>query len=348
MNKPLSGINEEIKVSNFFSKLNYFTRFHVQLYPRAGKISDIDVFCIKFDKHLCPTRNIIETKRGSESTSAIFQLHGLKSYFENCNAFFINKTINYRTFKITDRLNIKVYSYNRLNKILENDLNQNCIDLSLSDGEKIIKYLEIIKKIIDSELFWNYNLVWLEQNPFMKLVKLQEMFKQTEDLYLENEKNYALLWFRKELFILSFLSILEICSKCIQLNNNQINYYIEDQFYNLGSSKKAKMNLKNGVDSLLDIVEKKIDKKIDFKLDIIPSWVPFLSKVVKVLISNSRYANSYLLINDQILKAEIIGKPKNISYFCPELTKKILPSINSDILKILHKEHILSDFNNYV
>lgn len=348
MSKAISGLKEEILVSNLFARLGYFTRFHVQLYPRDGQISDIDVYCVKFDSHLCQTRNIIETKRGSECASAIFQLYGLKTYFENCNAFFINKKINLRTFKITDKLNIKVYSYDRLRKILDKDLIFDSINISYNEGQKIVNYLEIIKKSFSNDLYWNYNQTWFEKNPFMKLIKFQEMFKQSDELYHDNNDNYSLLWFRKELFILSFLSILEISSKCIQLNNNQINAYIEDQFYNLGTSKRAKLSLKEGVDSLLKIVENKMNEKINFKLDIIPSWAPLLTKVIRTLVSNSRYANSYLLINEQVLRSEIIGKPENISYWGSDITKKILPSLNSDVLKILHQEHILPDFNNYL
>ena len=343
-----NGFEQEFKVGNFFSRLGYFTRSHIQLYPREGKISDIDVFCIKFDNHLCPVRNIIETKRNSESASAIFQLHGLKSYYENCNAFFINKKVSPRTFKITSKLNIKVYSYNRLIKLLEKDLSYHTINLSSRDGQKLINYLQIIKRQINESLFWDYHSLWLENNHFQKLNKIQEMFKKTDDLFSEYNGSYPFLWFRKELFLMAFLAVMEISSKCIELNNNQINDYIEDQFYNLGSSKERKMQLKEGVDSILKILEGKMKEKIQLKLEIIPDWLTLLSKIVKIIISNAKFANNYLLANEQVLRAEIIGEPLNVVSFCGKLTQKILPSINSDLLKILHKEHILSDFNNYV
>ena len=122
MTRVSKGFKQEIAVSNFFSKLGYFTRFHVQLYPKDGKISDIDVYCIKFDNHLMPTRNIIETKRSNDSSTAIFQLFGLKNFYENCNAFFVIEKVSQRTISITDKLNIKVYSFSRLRELSKNGI----------------------------------------------------------------------------------------------------------------------------------------------------------------------------------------------------------------------------------
>ena len=59
MSSTGEGMEEEVKVSNLFSNLGYFTRAHIQLYPKEGKITDIDVLCIKFDTHLQFHQNIV-------------------------------------------------------------------------------------------------------------------------------------------------------------------------------------------------------------------------------------------------------------------------------------------------
>ena len=67
------------------------------------------------------------------------------------------------------------------------------------------------------------------------------------------------------------------------------------------------------------------------------------------MIKNARYINAYLLVNENVHKSQIIGNPKNIIEFTyNELERDIISSINTDLLKILHKEHIKTDFNNFV
>lgn len=344
----LGGLKEEIEVSNFFARLGYFTRFHVQLYPKEGKISDIDVLGAKFENHLFPTRNIIETKRSSNSTKAIFQLYGLKNFYKNCNAFFVNNKISYNTFKITNELDIKVYSFDRLKNLSKKDIKYPSIDINEEKGYELIGFIDTIKRDVDNSLFWEYHGLWLENNPFKRLNTIKEMFEVTDEFYGDHKDKKAFLWLRKELFALAFLSILEIASRCIELDNFTINTYIEDQFYNLGTTKDRKLQLKEGLDVVLRIFQEKTGEKIDFKFDIIPEWSNLLIRVVKKIINNANYANKYLLINEQVLKSFIMDRPRNIEIFTDRMTQKVLPSINSDILQILHKEHIFEDFNDYI
>lgn len=349
MTKGTNGLKEEIEVSNFFSRLGYFTRFHIQLYPRDGKISDIDVFCLKFESNLFPTRTIIETKRNCDKSTAIFQLYGLSKFYHNCNAFFVNSKISDRTFKISNKLGIKVYSFERLKKISEGNLTHNSTDLSTADGEKLISFIDIIKKQVSKPFFWRYHELWLENDPFKRLISIQELFEGTDEIYGSYSDNPAFLWFRKELFLMAFFSVLEISSRCIELDSApKISNYISDQFFNLGISKEKKLQLKKGVDTLVSLLEKQINDKIEFKLEIVPEWGDLLADIVKKIILEPQYANEYLLINEQIFRSIIRGKPKNITHFSKNIKKEALSSINTDLLKILHKDHIFSDFNEFI
>lgn len=345
------GSKEEIQVSNLFSKLGYFTRSHIQIYPEEGdtsQISDIDVFTIKFDNMLLPTKNIIETKRSSDKVSALFQLFGFRKYFDECNVFFVNKGPSHKNFKVANKLNIKAYSFNRLKQLTKKDQTYKSIDLTYENGQNLIKYLKRIKKIKKS-LYWNYHYLWIEKNPFRKLNEIQEMFKETEDLYNKFSEDEAFLWFRSELFLMAFLTVIEISSKCIALDNYYINNFIKDQFYNLGTSKQRKLEIKVAVDTLLKIIKENMDEEIDLTLELIPDWIDLLTKIVKTMIKNARYINAYLLVNENVHKSQIIGNPKNIIEFTyNELERDIISSINTDLLKILHKEHIKTDFNNFV
>lgn len=374
MNINEKGIEKEVEVSNFFSNLGYFTRTHIQLYPREGKISDIDVLCIKFDNQLVERRNIIEVKKSNDSYSAIFQLYGLKTYFGNCDALFVSDKVSIRTLKITKDLGIKVYSFKTLNKITEQDPILKSLDyeasyLSFNKLNKITEEDTILKstdlktshlfkihnvflkriKELNSDIFWGYNEIWLERDPYIKLYKIQSLFKLTEDLSKSNIEDEALSWIRKELFMLSFVSIYEIASDCMELGSNLINEYIEEKYYNLGMTKEKKIQLKDGVDKLVRLFEEKEGVKLDIKFEIIPEWVPTLSNCVKKIISTAAYAQKNLLLNEIVFKSFLLGSLISIR----EITKNgaqldVITKINTDILKILHKQHIKLDFNNFI
>lgn len=349
MNSTERGIKKEIEVSNFFSNLGYFTRTHVQLYPKDGKISDIDVLCIRFDNQLVERRNIIEVKKSNDSYSAIFQLYGLKTYFGNCEALFVSDKISIRTLKITKDLGIKAYSFRTLKKIKENNSVLKSIDLELPHLMKIHNtYLNRIKEL-NSDIYWEYNEIWLERDPYFKLYKIQTLFKMTEELLLSYSEDEAILWIRKELFMLGFISIHEIASDCIELDFDLINKYIEEKYYNLGMQKDKKLQLKEGIDKLIGLFEKKEGIHLEIKFEIIPEWIHILDTCVKRIISNTLYAQENLLLNERIFKSFLIGNPTSVR----EITKNakkidILTKVNIDILKILHREHIKLDFNNFI
>ena len=133
------GLKEEIIVANLFAKLGYFTRFHIQIYPEegdTGQLSDIDVFTIKFDNLLMPTKNIIETKRSSDKVSALFQLYGFRKYFDNCNVFFVNKKSSNRNFKVANKLDIKAYSISRFKNLTKKDQIYDSLDLQFENGQR--------------------------------------------------------------------------------------------------------------------------------------------------------------------------------------------------------------------
>ncbi len=212
----------------------------------------------------------------------------------------------------------------------------------------MIKNLNTIKRI-NKSLYWNYHYLWIVRNPFRKLNDIHEIFKTTEDLYDTSSKDEAFLWFRRELFLMAFLSIIEISSKCIALDDYYINGFIKEQYYNLGTSKQGRFEIKSAVDTLLSIIDEDKDEKLDLTLDLIPPWIDILTKIVKIMIKNARYVNAYLLANENVHKSYIIGKPQNIVVFAHnELEKNIISSINKDLLKILHKEHIKTDFNHFL
>jgi hypothetical protein len=343
------GLEKEVQVSNFFSSQGYFTRPHVQLHPKEGQISDIDVLCIRFDTQLVEQRTIIEVKSSNDSYSAIFQLYGLKTYFGNCDAFFVSDKIGLNTLKITKDLGIKVFSFKTLHKIAENDLKLKSIDLETSHLVKIHNVFLKRVKNINPNLFWGYNEIWLERNPYLKLYKIQSLFKLTEEVFLENSKDESFLWFRKELFMLCLVSVYEIASDCIELDPELIDEYIEEKYYNLGIPRDKKVQLKEGIDKLVSLFEEKEGISLDIKFEVIPEWIPILSRSVKKIISTSKYAQMNLLLNERIFKSFLVEDPNSIEEIAKSRTRlDVVTKLNTDILKILHDQHIKPDFEYFI
>lgn len=349
MNSAEKSLKDEVNVSNLFSSLGYFTRTHIQLYPQGGKISDIDVLCIKFDNHLMMHQNIVEVKKRNDSYSTIFQLYGLKTYFKNCNAFFVNESISTKTLNITKDLGIKVYSFKTLGQITKTDNKVDHIALEISDIQKLETYLSKIKKDVDQDLFWGYNNIWLERNPYLRLYNIQNLFKITEEYFDESQTDEALLWMRKELFMLSLIAVYEIASDCIELGSGLINRYIEDKYYNMGTTKDKKLQLKDGIDKLINIIKDTQGINYEFKFELLPEWIPTLSKCVKNIIAGANYAQHNLLLNEKVFRSFLLEKPINTRDVVKnDVSISILSRMNTDVLKILHKQHIKSDFSNFI
>jgi hypothetical protein len=335
-------------VSNFFSELGYFTRTHIQLYPKDGKISDIDVLCIKFDNQLIEYKNIIEVKRRNDSYSVIFQLYGLKTYFGNCNAFFVNDKISHRTLKITKDLGIKVYYFETLKVISKNDQKFKSLNLSTEHVKIHERYLTEIKGI-NPDLFWGYNEIWLERDPYFKLYKIQSLFKITDELIETSSGNQSLLWIRKELFMLCLVTICEISSDCIELDPKSINSYIEDKYYNLGTPKEKKIQLKEGVDKLIKIIEEKEGISLGMDFELLPNWISVLTRCVKTIISAPAFAQKNLLLNERIFKSFLLDEPVSIREIAGDGRRAdIVAKINTDVLMILHRQHIKPDFSYFI
>lgn len=345
-----NGIKEEIQVANLFSKLDYLTRFHTQILIEKGPVSDIDVFCVKFNNHLSSEKIIIETKRNQQKSSSIFQLFGLKEYYKNADAYFITNKINRKLVKIASELNIKLYTFERLKKLVSNDLNNNNnIEYSISEGKTVINYLKDIKSNISEEMFWEYHDIWLENDPLRKLMIITEIFELTDQEYSKYENRNSFLWFRKELFILSFIAILEIASTEISLNNEQIKGDIKDRFYNMGISKKRKIRLERGILGLINFIKKHHPNEIqDFDFSIIPKWVIPLEKLIVELIEEAPNANKYLLINENVLRANLFDKETHISKLTTSMEYSKISEINEIIIKILHESAVRKDFNCFI
>jgi hypothetical protein len=352
---------KEIEVSNLFSKLGYFTRCHLQIYPTDLKnnASDIDVIAIKHDSHLVPETILIEVKEGYGRVSELFQVFGFKSYFQPTTTYLVSREILEVTKHISKKLGIHALTFERLNEIVQKDLRYATerkwlsVPLERKDLERIIDHLLAIKKMHE-DLYWKYHYLWLETDPYLKLFSLQNLFSLSRDLEnasKETDVKEAIEWYQQEIFCLSVLATLSIAYDCMDLAGKDISEYIQDRFYNIGTSKEGKMKVKRGVDTLIQLIDKlsKGSVKVD-PIEVIPNYVDSIVDLVKFIISNSSYIQYYLTIDSNVQKLNLKGKGDNFRHLAvSELQSEMVEKLNTKVLSILYNGKPVSmTFKNFV
>jgi len=352
---------KEIEVANLFSRLGYFTRCHIQIFPIEFKTqaSDIDVFATRFDSHLSPEMDLIEVKEGYGKVTELFQLLGFKTYFHPSQAYLVAKDVMETTLQISKKLGVQAATFDRLREIVERDLKlaeerkRISVDLTYADIERVIDYLSIIKRSQD-ELFWRYHYLWLEVDPYEKFYHLQSLFARSLDLEnrTKNEQlSKALEWYKQELFCLSLFGAILIAYDCIGLNQDQVLRFIEDRFYNVGTSKEGKQKVKKGIETLVEQIDKLSKGMIKVApVEVIPSYVKDLAILVKFLIKNAPFVQSYLLVDDNVQKTNLKGGSKSFKEFTTlEIQAKRVEEMNGILLKILYEGKPISiTFNDFI
>ncbi|MDR2720383.1 MAG: hypothetical protein LBC03_06245 [Nitrososphaerota archaeon] len=352
---------KEIEVANLFSKIGYLVRCHLQIYPvdLKNNASDIDVLAMKFNHRLTPETVLVEVKEGYGKVSEFFQFFGFKSYFHPDATYFVCNNILEVTRQISKKLGIHALTFKRLNEIVERDVRKaeelklTDVPLDVKDIEKIMDNLLTIKKKHE-DLYWKYHYLWLEVDPYLRLFNLQSMFFtscELDDKFKSQEEMEALEWFQQELFCLTIIATVLIAYDCIDLEQDQIGAFIQDKFYNLGTSKEGKLKVKKGVEQLISLIDKLSPgaAKVD-SIEVIPQYVDTLVDLVKFVISNSAYIQCYIIIDSNIQKLTLKGKGDN---FRKLVTSKVqsekIEKLNTQILKILYKNKPISmTFKNFV
>jgi len=352
---------KEVEVANLFSRLGYFTRCHIQIFPIEfrSQASDIDVFATKFDSHLTPEVNLIEVKEGYGKVTELFQLFGFKTYFHPCTAYLVARDILETTLQIAKKLDIRAVTSERLKEIVGRDLKMAeerkriFTDLETVDLERVMDSLSIIKKS-DEELFWRYHYLWLEVDPYQKFYHLQSLFMRALELETrikDEDLAKALNWYKQELFCLSLLNAISIAYDCIDLNQTQVSHFIEDRFYNVGTSKEGKLKVKKGIETIMGQIDKLSKGMIKVApVEVIPSYVGNLTTLVMFLIKNAPYVQSYLLIDDNVQRTNLKGKSKSFKEFSTaEIQSKRVEEMNSILLRVLYDGRPFSiTFNDFI
>lgn len=346
------GMKDEANVTNLFIEMGYFARPHIQIFPQDAtqQISDIDVLAVKYDQHLNRHLVLIEVKKDSNKIVDLFKLYGFKSFFGNPETYFISEKIPNNFLNIAKTLEIKTISFKMLRHITRKEQSYIQEEFIDKDIDSTDNFLRIIRDKYDKEIYWKYRYLWLERNPYARFFDIQRLFSKTNSL---PENSIEVLWFRKELFLQGFLTHLDISSDCVGIEQDKIDQYIEDKFYDIGSSKEGKLKIKQGVDSLTNIIKQFSDasgEKIELpSIDVVPKYLKNLIFLIKRTINNAPYVNQYLMLNDLIYRSNLHGKQSSIDTVSKVKQQSAeLKNTNDLVLRILHDGTVKPDFNNFV
>lgn len=344
------GIIDEVKVTNLFLRLGFFVRPHKKIFPAytTEQVSDIDVFAVKFDRYLNRQIVLIEVKKNSCKFTDLFKLFGFQTYFGKANAYFASDKISDLFMDVSKKLGIMAISFSKLYGMVES-VREIDEGFEPEDVSNMDEYFKIIRDTIDRELFWRVHYLWLELDPYNRFFHLQQLFVRT--LPISGKKE--VVWLRKELFLQAFLAIMDIAHDCVNIESSKLDSYIQDRFYNIGSSKEAKLKVKKGVDMLRVVLKELSDKQgVSTELptiEVVPTYLDNLILLIKQNIRNAFYVNKYLQLNDLVYRANIHGNNINIDdVVTSRFQSRAIKETNDLLLRILHDGAIMPDFSNYV
>lgn len=347
-----SGVREEVQAANLLIGSGYLVRPHIQIYPDefTGKMTDIDVFATKFDSNMNQSILLVECKKGTQKFADLFKLYGFKTYYGNCQAMFISDNIGAEFRETSDKLGIRATSFQTLISIVKQSgetIDERYTEDDLANVEEFLKDV----KEYDKELYWRYHYVWLERDPFRRFYHLQRLFSMSMKANQgELAESPSLVWYRREVFILSLMCLAEMSSYCADVEQKRLGAYIESRFYDIGTPKEGKEKIRRGVDALVKKIEELSGEPMGFKgLELIPSYVTELVPIVKRFVARPKYAQSTLLLDDLIYRKNLHALSMNIAKLAKSsYQSEDVKAINNAALKILCEGPITAEFNDFV
>jgi hypothetical protein len=342
-------LKNELQVADLFRGLKYLTFTHIDVYPsdEIKTVSDIDVLGIRFDDELMPTRIIVEVKGHGCKATDILKLYGLGEYFGNSILYFVTEHASMRCVKLARKLNVRVSSRSKLREIL-GPTPKRFVRSNPSEVRKTFSHLAMIKAV-DSDAYWSFHHLWMERDPYLRLYQQQHLFSSSKEFASKAEMNEAATWFCKHLFIQSMVSVVEIASDCIALDPGVIGPFIEDRFFNLGTDRRSKEKIRNGVGKLVEVIDSLSggEAKIP-EIRLIPEYIPVLIDLVERILKSTKFIQQYLLRNYDVYLNELSGTPKNLSEVASRGEYRFISKFNDTLARLLHNGPISIEFNNYL
>ena len=321
-----------------------------------NQVTDIDVYAVRYSAQLSSSVCIIEAMGNRDSVSEVFRVYGFKSYFRNCDAILVSDRIDPIVLDTAKKLSLRLFSLNRLRELSANNAKwvgkrKSFVPISVEDGMKVLTFLGTIKAL-DAQLYWSYHYLWLENNPYLKLVRLHDLSERCAGFLnaAHQSESTATEWYLKELMLLSLLSCVEIAGECIDLPLTELEAYLVDKFYNLGTSRESKMKIKGSIQALVDIIGELSHGGISAPpVEIVPSYLTDLTQTVKFLIRNAPFVQSYILLNEAVYRNHLCGRSTNIRQIASSaVQQESVVQLNAMLLKVLYGSSTPPAFNDFV
>ncbi len=309
----------EARLHYILWNLGYFARRDIRLMLEKGvEITDIDVYGIKFEELLKPTKIAIECKHQEKGFGSILKLRGIADYYGIDFPILVRENISMPVHDFIKSMGMMGFTHEHLSDI-EGDLGFDvdnyenfdnydaCAPYSM-DSSAISEYAtnKLTSNKDTKQLILQLYESWMIRDPYKRYIHLREMNntlkKLTSNKYDENFKK-SLKWLTFEIIIISALSCIEMASSLFDVPT----YHKKDKLITnlLGGevSLKEKKNIVNIVRDIIEVTGLDIDKN-RFKLE--QEFVPELHELLKELMTNSSLCQKYLRFLDYQIYAYVL------------------------------------------
>lgn len=298
--------------------MGYFVRRNIRLMLEKGvEITDIDVYGIKFEELLRPTKIAIECKHQESNFGNILKLRGISDYYNIDFPILVREKISLSALDFLKSLNMMGFTHNHLEDIEKNigkpfEKSDPIGPYSIENGSYIENSVKILNSNNDmKKLIWDLHETWMIRDPYKRYMHLRDscniVIKITSDDFDEKFET-SLNWLIFEIIILAALSCIEIATTLFDVPTYHKKNILTTNLLGGDISRKEKKNVVQIVREIIEVTGIDIDKKM-FKLE--PEFIPELHELLKELMKYPVLCQTYLRFLDYEVSAYII-KEKEI------------------------------------
>jgi hypothetical protein len=312
------GFNLERRLHLLFWNYGYFVRRNIRMMLKRGSdITDLDVYAIKFDEFLRPTKIAVECKHSEGGFDSILQLRGISDYYEVDVPIIVRKKIDSNAHDFINDLNMMGITHSHLEDLeqyfnIQDNENSFYKLYDLFSTDK--KISEIRAKLISSpnikDILWQLQESWMVRNPYERFTfhrniydLLKKEILKTNDADLLN----SLYIFIFENHILTALSCVEIASTLIERDKLNRKSKLTTNLLGGNISLGEKRKLVSLVQDIIKTSGLPIDEKL-FKLE--PEYIDNLNELIGEMIKNPFVCQKYIRFLDFTIYNFIINQKK--------------------------------------
>ena len=301
----------ELRLHYLLWNMGYFVRRNIKLVLEKGvEITDIDVYGIKFEELLRPTKIAIECKHQESGFGNILKLRGISDYYGIDFPILVREKISIPIHDFMRSLGVMGFTHSHLSDIERHlDLKSESYETFEKHDPKWLHSVESGVIIEDNtnelssnretkQLIWELYESWMIRDPYKRYIHLRYSYNNLKKLIsdkYDGDMEKSLKWLTFEIIILSTLSCIEMASSLFDVPT----YHKKDKLVTnlLGGevSSNEKKNIVNIVREIIEVTGLDIDKT---KFNLEQQFTPELYELIKELMKHPVLCQTYLRFVD--------------------------------------------------